>query len=41
MLDYVKRAGFQVEESLERDPYPEDVEHQSRRGYIMAVKPGG
>jgi SAM-dependent methyltransferase len=41
MLDYVKRAGFQVEESSERDPYPEDVEHQSRRGYIMALKPGG
>lgn len=38
MLDYVKRAGFQVEESLERDPYPE-VEYESRRGYILAVKP--
>src|SRR5262249_44697734 len=31
-------AGFEVEEMIERDPYP-DVEHQSRRAYIFAVKP--
>lgn len=30
-------AGFTVEESLERPPYP-DVEHQSRRAYILARK---
>jgi SAM-dependent methyltransferase len=27
-------AGFTVEEIIERDPYP-DVEHQSRRAYIL------
>ena len=31
-------AGFEVEETIERDPYPE-VEHQSRRAYIFARKP--
>jgi len=30
-------AGFQIEEQIERDPYP-DVEHQSRRAYIFARK---
>jgi len=29
-------AGFEVEDVLERDPYPPEVEHQSRRGYIFA-----
>ncbi len=28
-------AGFTIEESLERDPYP-DVEHPSRRAYLLA-----
>jgi SAM-dependent methyltransferase len=28
-------AGFEIEEIIERDPYPE-VEHQSRRAYIFA-----
>jgi SAM-dependent methyltransferase len=31
-------AGFTIEETIERDPYPE-VEHQSRRAYIFARKP--
>lgn len=31
-------AGFEIEEVLEREPYPE-VEHQSRRAYIFARKP--
>jgi SAM-dependent methyltransferase len=35
MADYLKSAGFETEEIIERDPYP-DVEHQSRRGYIFA-----
>ena len=35
---YLKRAGFEVEETIERDPYP-DVEYQSRRAYIFARKP--
>ena len=33
-------AGFKIKEALERDPYHPDVEHQSRRGYILARKPG-
>lgn len=31
-------AGLELEEVLEREPYP-DVEHQSRRAYILARKP--
>jgi ubiquinone/menaquinone biosynthesis C-methylase UbiE len=34
------RAGFKIEEVQERDPYHPDVEYQSRRGYILATKPG-
>jgi SAM-dependent methyltransferase len=33
-------AGFQIEEVIERDPYGPEVEHQSRRAYIFATKPG-
>jgi SAM-dependent methyltransferase len=32
-------AGFTLEQSLERDPYAPEVEHQSRRAYIFARKP--
>jgi SAM-dependent methyltransferase len=38
MAGYLQAAGFDVEEVIERAPYPE-VEHQSRRGYIFARKP--
>lgn len=31
-------AGFEIEEIIEREPYP-DVEHQSRRAYIFARRP--
>lgn len=31
-------AGFEIEEVIEREPYP-DVEHQSRRSYIFARRP--
>ena len=31
-------AGLEIEEIIERDPYPE-VEHQSRRAYIFARRP--
>jgi SAM-dependent methyltransferase len=31
-------AGFEIEEIIEREPYPE-VEHQSRRAYIFARRP--
>ena len=37
MAGYLKSAGFEIEEIVERDPYPE-VEHQSRRAYIFARK---
>ena len=38
MKNYLVEAGFEVEEVIEREPYP-DVEHQSRRSYIFARKP--
>lgn len=39
MSQYLRAAGFLVEEVLERDPYAPEVEYQSRRGYILASKP--
>lgn len=33
----LREAGFEVAEMLEREPYP-DVEHQSRRAYLLARK---
>jgi ubiquinone/menaquinone biosynthesis C-methylase UbiE len=36
---YLTEAGFTIEDSLERDPYPPEVEYQSRRAYILARKP--
>lgn len=36
----LEQAGFQIEQLNERDPYPPDVEHQTRRAYILARKPG-
>jgi hypothetical protein len=36
---YLRTAGFQVEEAVERDPYSEEVEYQIRRAYIFARKP--
>ena len=36
---YLKAAGFELEEAIERDPYSEEVEYQSRRAYIFARKP--
>jgi SAM-dependent methyltransferase len=38
MKDYLTAAGFRLEEVIERDPYPEAVEYQSRRAYIFAAK---
>lgn len=35
---YLRTAGFQIEQIIEREPYP-DVEHQSRRSYIFARRP--
>ncbi len=39
MTRSLESAGFSLEYALEREPYPE-VEHQSRRAYILARKPG-
>jgi SAM-dependent methyltransferase len=36
---YLQAAGLVVEEIIERDPYPPEVEYQSRRAYIFARKP--
>ena len=38
MLGYLEQAGFVVEQVIERDPYPPDIEYQSRRAYILAVR---
>jgi SAM-dependent methyltransferase len=38
MAGYLGAAGFEIEEIIEREPYP-DVEHQSRRAYIFARRP--
>lgn len=37
MKDSLMAAGFELEEVIERDPYP-DVEYPSRRAYIFARK---
>jgi ubiquinone/menaquinone biosynthesis C-methylase UbiE len=34
----IKKSGFEKIEIIEREPYP-DVEYQSRRAYVFAVKP--
>ena len=33
------KVGLEVTEAIEREPYPDHVEHQSRRAYIFARKP--
>jgi hypothetical protein len=38
MVEDQTDAGFDIEDSIERDPYP-DVEYQSRHAYIFARKP--
>jgi SAM-dependent methyltransferase len=38
IASHLREAGFEIEEIIERDPYP-DVEHQSRRSYIFARRP--
>lgn len=38
MTDFLTQAGFVLEETIEREPYP-GIEHQSRRCYILAHKP--
>ncbi len=36
---YLREAGFDIEEIIEREPYAPEVEYQSRRAYIFAQKP--
>lgn len=38
MKDHLKAVGFELQEVIEREPYPE-VEYPSRRAYIFARKP--
>lgn len=38
MAQSLRDAGFEVDEIIEREPYP-DVEHPSRRSYIFARRP--
>ncbi len=38
MVGYLQTAGFEIEEVIEREPYPE-VEVQTRRAYVFARKP--
>lgn len=38
MIAHLEAAGFHVIERIEREPYPE-VEHPSRRGYLLARSP--
>lgn len=33
---HLQAAGFKLEEAMERDPYSEAVEHQTRRAYVFA-----
>lgn len=34
--NHLQAAGFELEETIERDPYSETVEHQSQRAYVFA-----
>jgi SAM-dependent methyltransferase len=36
---YLRAAGFEIEEIIQREPYAPEVEYQSRRAYIFARKP--
>lgn len=35
----MEQAGFIVQEIVEREPYAPEVEYQSRRAYVLAVRP--
>jgi ubiquinone/menaquinone biosynthesis C-methylase UbiE len=39
ICDYLRDAGFAIEEVLERAPYAPEVEYQSRRAYVFARRP--
>lgn len=35
----LESAGFEIRESMEREPYAPEVEYQSQRAYVLACKP--
>jgi SAM-dependent methyltransferase len=37
MESYLMEAGFEIDDIIERDPYPPEVEYQSRRAYVLGV----
>ncbi|MBN1935481.1 MAG: class I SAM-dependent methyltransferase [Anaerolineae bacterium] len=39
MCAHLQAAGFDVLETIEREPYPPEVEAQTQRAYILAQKP--
>jgi SAM-dependent methyltransferase len=39
ITEYLQTAGLVVEEARERDPYAPEVEYQSRRGYVLGLRP--
>jgi ubiquinone/menaquinone biosynthesis C-methylase UbiE len=39
VADCIRRARFEIEETIEREPYAPEIEYQSRRAYIFAQKP--
>jgi ubiquinone/menaquinone biosynthesis C-methylase UbiE len=39
VASYIRSAGLEIEEIVEREPYAPEVEYQSRRAYIFAQKP--
>ncbi len=38
MTSFLRDTGFEIDETIEREPYP-DVEHASRRCYILVRRP--
>src|SRR5206468_912781 len=36
---YIEASGLAIEQIIEREPYPPEVEYQSRRAYMFARKP--
>jgi len=40
MEGYLRAAGFEIDDVVERDPYPPEIEYQSRRAYVLARKAG-
>jgi ubiquinone/menaquinone biosynthesis C-methylase UbiE len=39
IVQLLETVGFAIQKVVEREPYDPEVEHQSRRAYIFALKP--